>query len=47
MKSIKDLLETIMSIPSVDTDIKVRAGFLHTQLCGGRGFFLGSIFGFR
>jgi hypothetical protein len=47
LKTLNDLFVTIMSIPHVDVDTKVRAGFLQTQLCGkGRGFDLGSLFGF-
>lgn len=42
MKSILDLLSTIMSIPHVNTQTRIRATFLHRNLGGGG---LGDIFG--
>lgn len=45
MESIFALLETIMSIPHVDTDTKVRAGYLRSQLGRGQGFDLFKMFG--
>ena len=47
MKSLSELFATIMSIPCVDKQIKVRAGYLQSKLCGtGRGFGIGNLFGF-
>ena len=41
MKSILDLLDTIMRTPGIDPDIKTRAGFLRWRLGGA----LGRLFG--
>lgn len=46
MKSIAELLATIMSIPHVDIDTRERARHLRWQLSGGPRA-LGSIFGWR
>lgn len=45
LKSILDLLDTIMSNPFVAVSTKTRAGFLKTKLRGG--YDLASIFGAR
>ncbi|MGZ6199162.1 MAG: hypothetical protein ACXWNL_16120 [Vulcanimicrobiaceae bacterium] len=45
MKSILDLLNTIMSIPHVDTNVKTRAGYLSGWLSGGRGLGFANTFG--
>jgi hypothetical protein len=47
MKSLDELFKTIMSIPFIDTNTKVRAGFLRTKLCGqGCGYDIFNLFGF-
>jgi hypothetical protein len=46
LESITELLAVIMSIPHVDVQTKVRAGFLKSQLDGSTGY-LGSIFGWH
>jgi hypothetical protein len=45
VKTIHDLFETIMSIPHVDIDTKVRAGYLRSQFGHGSGFYLFNMFG--
>jgi hypothetical protein len=45
LKSVIDLLVVIMSIPHVDMDAKVRAGFLKSQLDRKAGFDIGRMFG--
>ncbi|MDZ7883033.1 MAG: hypothetical protein U5N53_09010 [Mycobacterium sp.] len=46
MDSLDELFSTIMSIPFVDVDVKVRAGYLRSQLFGrGRGYHLFNLFG--
>lgn len=46
METINKLFETIVSIPHVDTDVKVRAGYLRTQICKrGQGYNLFRVFG--
>lgn len=45
MEFLIELLAVIMSIPHVDVDTKVRAGFLKSQLDGSAGYDIGRMFG--